>query len=197
MEISVKGSSTSGLISHLQSTHKKEYAEIQGMGTASFAASKKQPSVSSIFDPKPKQKDQKQLREDYENAAANFVMTESQPLNVVEKPAFRRMFSVFHRDAEKVTMLSTKTVKKNIEHVGTLAERAVKMELGKYKVSWTTDHWTGKDSKTYQTITCHYIDDDWKLRRCMIDFKVSRYSVEALRVNAFTRTAKKYLRSTT
>ncbi len=175
-EISIRGGSTGGLRNHLQRFHLNDYEKMMGIGTSAFTASKSkvksQMSLSSIFPKKEKDKSADDVRTEYINAVTVFIMTDSQPLNIVQSDSFRDLFNPFHKDAEEITKLSPDTVKANILHYGKLAEKAIKIEIGKYKVSWTTDHWTGKDGATYQTITCHYIDDDWNLCSCMIDFKV-------------------------
>lgn len=172
-EIACKDSNTSGMNRHLKSRHLKAWEKMKGVGTAKFEAPKRsQALVTSAFPRKVKDKTVDQLKPEFISVCTNFVMTECQPLNVVEKPAFRRMFAVFHRDADQVTNVSSKAVRDNVLHLGKLAENAVKIELRKHKVSWTTDHWTGKDSATYQTITSHYINSDWELCSSMIDFKV-------------------------
>jgi len=145
---------------------------------------------------KPKEKTRDQLKIEYINASTNWVAATCQPLNVVEQDSFRNMFRPFHPDAPEITNITSDTVRKNIFHLGKLAERATLTEVGKYKVSWTTDHWTGKDGATYQTITCHYIDEEWNLQRCMIDFKVFEGSTTGERIyNDCINVLRKYFTS--
>lgn len=172
VEIATRSGATSGLNKHLQRHHKKEWDVLAGTGTSTYKPLMKQASVAHIFRVKPKEKTRDQLKIDHIHASTNWVVATCQPLNAVEHDSFRDMFRPFHPDAPEITNITSDTVRKNIFHLGKLAERATLAEVGKYKVSWTTDHWTGKDGATYQTITCHYIDEEWNLQRCMIDFKV-------------------------
>ncbi len=172
-EIACKDSSTSGLLRHLKSNHLKAWEKLKGVGTSKFKTPKRnQALVTSAYPRRAKDKTVDELSPEYVEVCTNFVMAEGQPLSVVEKPSFRNMFKVFHRDADQITNVSAESVKDQILHLGKLAENAVKIELHKHLVSWTTDHWTGKDNATYQTITSHYIDSDWQLCSGMIDFKV-------------------------
>ena len=173
-KIACKNGSTGGMRTHLSRCHTAEFDEMEGTGTGAFKICKTtlQPSIDGIFKKKPKEKTANELREEYVNGVTMFIMAKSLPLSLVNCPEFRKLFSIFHKDAEQVTKINQDKVRDNIFHYGKLAERALKIEVEKYTVSWTTDHWTGKDGSTYQTITCHYIDDEWKLRNCMIQFKV-------------------------
>jgi len=38
------------------------------------------------------------------------------------------------------------------------------------KISFTTDCWTSPSSKSFMSITAHFIDDDWKLQHFLLDF---------------------------
>ena len=38
------------------------------------------------------------------------------------------------------------------------------------KISFTTDCWTSPSSKSFMSITAHFIDNDWKLQHLLLDF---------------------------
>lgn len=38
------------------------------------------------------------------------------------------------------------------------------------KISFTTDCWTSLSSKSFMSITAHFIDDDWNLKHLLLDF---------------------------
>ena len=38
------------------------------------------------------------------------------------------------------------------------------------KISFTTDCWTSPSSKSFMSITAHFIDDDWNLKHLLLDF---------------------------
>lgn len=40
----------------------------------------------------------------------------------------------------------------------------------KEKISFTIDIWTSPSSKSFLSLTAHYIDNDWKLRNVLVDF---------------------------
>jgi hypothetical protein len=38
------------------------------------------------------------------------------------------------------------------------------------KISFTTDCWTSPSSKSFMSITAHFIDNNWKLQHILLDF---------------------------
>ena len=38
------------------------------------------------------------------------------------------------------------------------------------KISFTTDCWTSPSSKSFMSITAHFIDNDWNLKHLLLDF---------------------------
>ena len=38
------------------------------------------------------------------------------------------------------------------------------------KISFTTDYWTSPSTKSFMSITAHFIDDNWILQHILLDF---------------------------
>ena len=178
-EISARGGSTKGLNGHLKLLHRKEYDLLAGTGTSAFGASK---CISSVFPKKPKAKTVDDLKEEHKQVTTNFIIANAQPLSIVNSSAYRNLFRPWHKDADKITNISSMKVRDNIFHLGKLGKRATMKEVRLHEGSWTTDHWTGYCGTTYSTMTYHYIDNDWNMCSSMIDFKVFSGSTTGKRI---------------
>jgi hypothetical protein len=98
-----------------------------------------------------------------------WVITSQQPFTVVEEPSFIEFVHTLHPG---VLLPSADTVKRNIydlyeENVGKI-KNILQMVPG--KISFTTDIWTSPSTKSFLSLTAHFIDKDWKLQSVIIDF---------------------------
>ncbi|KAL3759277.1 hypothetical protein ACHAWU_002078 [Discostella pseudostelligera] len=101
-------------------------------------------------------------------ATTAWVIEENQPLNSVEKPAFRRMLETIDPFCPKTTI---KAVRNDISYLGLVSREALKRELkGKY-FSLTTDHWTSPNDETYSCLTAHWIENG-KMHQAVLTFEV-------------------------
>jgi hypothetical protein len=102
------------------------------------------------------------------NAITAWVIEENQPLNAVEKPAFKRMLQTIDRTCPLPTRSN---LREDIMYLGKVAREALKQELsGKY-FSVTTDHWTSPNDETYSCLTVHWIENG-VMHRAVLAFEV-------------------------
>ncbi|CAN0390830.1 unnamed protein product, partial [Discosporangium mesarthrocarpum] len=91
------------------------------------------------------------------------MVLENQPLQIVEKVSFRRMIA-----ATNPTLSVTKSREAVMDQL--VLKKAgecqkVKEELKGQVVAVTTDGSTGKDIRSFISLTLHYIDKKWTTRR--------------------------------
>lgn len=69
-------------------------------------------------------------------------------------------------------MPSADTIKENIFSLYEENIKKIKDFLQKVsrKISFITDIWTSPSTKSFLSLTAHFIDDKWKLRNMIIDF---------------------------
>jgi len=166
-DISIKGRTTSGLKRHLQSRHREQFESINDTASTSSETTGQQ-SISHLFS---KAKNMNDIHTKYVHAVTNFIIAESQPFTIVASPEFRGLFRPFHKEANKITEVSSYQLREEIFTLRLIAKKATKLEVDVQKGSWTTDHWTGCNDATYTTTTFHYIKQ-WSLRNIIVDFKV-------------------------
>lgn len=101
-------------------------------------------------------------------ATTAWVIEENQPLNAVEKPAFRRMLKTIDPLCPQT---SAKKLRDDISFLGLVSREALKRELkGKY-FSLTTDHWTSPNDETYSCLTAHWIENS-EMHSAVLAFEV-------------------------
>ena len=129
----------------------------------------------------------------YRTAAAALAIEELIPFAKFKSPAWMRMLEVFNNkvcscfqsfislishfvtyfQAAQIVDVGRDKMRDDIITLGTWTELAVVKELKGKKVSWTTDHWTGKDSHTYTTVTGHWIcNKTWTTQSAVLEFKI-------------------------
>lgn len=168
VNIKIRAGTTSSMNKHLSSKHRTKWDEVMNPNPIKSGT---QMCMDVLFPKKIKEKTTEELREEFTNAATNFVIENCMPFTIVASKAFRNLFIPFHKNADQITKISANRVREAIFERGALAKKATLMEVSRFKGSWTCDHWTGKDGATYTTTTFHYIKN-WSLRSIVVDFKV-------------------------
>jgi hypothetical protein len=95
-------------------------------------------------------------------------------------PAWK--FEVIDKKAPKLFVLTSNKLREEVSKIGLYTRQATKIEINRHKCAFTTDHWTGPNNETYTTLTGHYIDNDWSLCSCVLDFRVFHGSTNGQRV---------------
>jgi hypothetical protein len=171
--VSCKAGNTSGMKRHFMTHHRKEYEAMQVKKPSSDQA-KKAGSINRFYPLQ--QKDYffgiEDIKRQFKVAVASWVVQEAVPISMVEAPSFRNMFEPFNKKASEITNVNRHTVREEIMTMGRYAWKATEIEMTGREVAWTTDHWTGPNDETYSTVTSHFINDNWTLESCCLDFKV-------------------------
>jgi hypothetical protein len=157
-----KSGSTNGLKRHLVSRHKKEYkSTLQGghkhvSGSGSVSTKQGSGSVSTT------------KAANYEESRNRWIVLTHQPLSVVEDPCFRRMIAALGGPTVKVDVSRAEVMDQLV--AAEQKERArLREELRDQTVSVTTDAWNGADYRSYISLSIHFINEEWELKRCELD----------------------------
>uniref|UniRef100_A0A803N1H5 BED-type domain-containing protein n=1 Tax=Chenopodium quinoa TaxID=63459 RepID=A0A803N1H5_CHEQI len=102
---------------------------------------------------------------------ARMVIVDEQPFSIVEREGFRYFCSVavpqFH-------IPSRFTVARDVKNIFVCESGKLKKLIGclKSRVSLTTDCWTSIQNFNYLCLTAHFIDDNWKLHKRILNFQL-------------------------
>ncbi|XP_054745524.1 E3 SUMO-protein ligase ZBED1-like [Anastrepha obliqua] len=102
-----------------------------------------------------------------DNAISEFVACSIQPFTLVEETSFRKLIKVLDPRYE---LPSRKTLK-HVQMENLLIKMKAKLSTTLDKVDHlaiTTDLWTSRASKSFITVTCHFIDEDYILRSAVL-----------------------------
>jgi hypothetical protein len=98
-----------------------------------------------------------------------WIIVNQHPFTIVEEPNF---VNFVHTLCPNAVIILADTVKRRIidlyESNTSEIQKNFQDILG--KISFTIDIWTSPSTKSFLSITAHYIDNDWKLRNVLIDF---------------------------
>nr|XP_043616011.1 zinc finger BED domain-containing protein RICESLEEPER 2-like [Erigeron canadensis] len=102
-------------------------------------------------------------------AVAEMIIIDELPLSFVENEGFRRLMKVCQ---PALHIVSRTTIKKDcyelyLEQKAILKEQLKKSPL---RVCLTTDTWTSLQRIDYMCLTSHYVDENWKLQKKVINF---------------------------
>ncbi|KAL6654142.1 hypothetical protein ACP70R_007607 [Stipagrostis hirtigluma subsp. patula] len=104
-------------------------------------------------------------------ALARFVVLQELPFSLVDHEPFRTFCATLNPWFE---MVSRTTIKEDI--VGSYEEQRLALREiihnSDSRVSLTADFWTSVQNMGYLCITCHFIDNDWKLQKRIIAFRL-------------------------
>ena len=97
----------------------------------------------------------------------DLITTDLQPLSIVENSGFVALLKFLN---PKYRLPSRKLLKIWVANKYEEAKRNVKDELSRVKkVCITTDGWTSINADSFLTVTCHFINDNFKLKTITIE----------------------------
>ncbi|XP_058803449.1 uncharacterized protein LOC131671209 [Phymastichus coffea] len=168
--IPMKGSNTSGLKSHIQRHHKKEYKRLFPSNTLSTSETlsniKSQRTLDSLLKDSGKKVDKNRMIVtwlSFKNLPKNF-FDDMETQNFV---AFiNDKFSVPNKS--QASIMITEELKKMQNNVKELLRK------NDSKFAFTLDAWSGKTRKSYYGVSVHYITEEWNLRSFTLDFVPSK-----------------------
>ncbi|BBH01845.1 BED zinc finger [Prunus dulcis] len=162
MHVVAKKNGTSNLLSHL-ANQCKEYLgrDIKKPKTLSFQPKKSEEEgklIATSYSPK-------KCRE----AIVRYIILDEQPFRVVVGEGFRDMLRVFEPRLQVPYRIT-------IERDFLKLYKKEKIKLKDYlvanrqRVSLTTDTWSSHQNLNYMCLTAHYIDDQWRLHKKILNF---------------------------
>lgn len=101
---------------------------------------------------------------------AEWISVDLQPFSVVERVEFQQFI---HTLDSRYTIPCRQTIKQEVDSLFSQRRANIQLEMNGFttKIALTTDIWTSSCNHTaYLGITMHYIDSDWKLKKCILDF---------------------------
>jgi len=101
---------------------------------------------------------------------AQWISVDLQPFSVVERVEFQQFI---HTLDSRYTIPCRQTIKQEIDSLFSQRRTNIQLEMNSFttKVALTTDIWTSSHNHTsYLGITMHYIDNNWDLKKCILDF---------------------------
>ncbi|CAB4421281.1 unnamed protein product [Rhizophagus irregularis] len=98
-----------------------------------------------------------------------WIIINQHSFTVVEESAFANLIYTLEPDAR---LISADTVKRRIMDLYENNVNKVKESFKNIrgKIFFTIDIWTSPSSKSFLSLTAHYINNDWKLRNVLVDF---------------------------
>ncbi|XP_025681395.1 zinc finger BED domain-containing protein RICESLEEPER 1-like [Arachis hypogaea] len=107
--------------------------------------------------------------EDCKKSVAEFVVLDEMPFKVVEGIGFRKMLNHFE---PRFTVPSRWTVSRDCFQLYLDEKKKLKEWLAKScaRVCLTTDCWTSTQNYNYMSLMAHFVDDEWKLQKRIINF---------------------------
>ena len=103
----------------------------------------------------------------FRRALASYFVEDELPFRHVEGKGFRK-YSLYMNP--KFFAPSRITVAKDIGKLYEEEKKKLMKVLQPYWTSITTDCWTSIQNANYMIVTCHWINDVWKLQRKIINF---------------------------
>ena len=108
--------------------------------------------------------DQRKSRE----MCSHMMMFHEYPFTLVEHVMFNKFVKMLTPYWERITWA---TAKKDCFTTYNNTKQKLKALLkGVHKVNITTNMWTSHQKSLYMVVTCHYIDSEWHLNRCVLNF---------------------------
>jgi len=85
-----------------------------------------------------------------------------QPLSTVESPYFRKWMDSISLHYKR---MSREGVKETLSLLAGVMREQIKKLISRKFISLTGDKWSSVSHQGYLGLTCHFIDDDWTLKR--------------------------------
>ena len=109
-----------------------------------------------------------------DDAVLKMIVTDLQPLSVVEDGGLNNLVSILD---SRYQLPSRATITRRLpELYAEVKAKLYKQLAATSNVSFTTDIWTSRQTKSYCCITAHYISVDWELKSSLLEtFEFNNY----------------------
>jgi zinc finger BED domain-containing protein 1 (E3 SUMO-protein ligase ZBED1) len=107
-------------------------------------------------------------QKDLEELLIKWIVSSNQPLSEVDEHNFRAFINALNPSFQ---IPSRNTLKKNIEIKYQEEKERIKirLQLAPNSFSLTSDVWTSCSNDSYLSLTCQYIDSDWRMNKILLD----------------------------
>nr|GEV64653.1 zinc finger BED domain-containing protein RICESLEEPER 2-like [Tanacetum cinerariifolium] len=107
----------------------------------------------------------------YREKMAIAIIQHNYSFSYVEHDATRQLHKFLHRDANHI---SRNTAKLDVLAIYMMEKANLKLKLEKAsnRICFTSDLWSSITSDGYMALTAHYVDEDWVLRKKVLNFRV-------------------------
>ncbi|XP_058189242.1 zinc finger BED domain-containing protein RICESLEEPER 2-like [Rhododendron vialii] len=105
--------------------------------------------------------------DDCKRALAEMVIIDELPFRFVEGIGFRKFCKVMQ---PKFSPVSRQTITREVGAIHKNERAKLKKFLKGRRICLTTDTWTSIQNLNYMCLTAHFIDDDWKLQKRILNF---------------------------
>ncbi|CAL5414902.1 unnamed protein product [Camellia sinensis] len=157
-----KGHGTSNLLSHSANCQKYPYRELErGQQTLSFQPKK---DGEEGVDLEAMSFNEEASRK----ALAEMIILDELPFRFVDGIGFKRFCNVLQPKFK--TIPSRITIAKDVAVIFNKERDSLRKTLKGRRVCLTTDTWTSIQNINYMCLAVHFIDDDWKLQKRIINF---------------------------
>ncbi|GKC44821.1 zinc finger BED domain-containing protein RICESLEEPER 2-like protein, partial [Tanacetum coccineum] len=99
---------------------------------------------------------------------SHMIMVHELPFNFVEYDLFNLLMKEANPAFNKISRASTRQDCISSYEIG--RKRIQKLLNSVNRVSVTTDMWTSNQNIHYMVVTCHFVDSDFKLNKCILSF---------------------------
>lgn len=96
------------------------------------------------------------------------VIIDELPFRFVEGVGFRKFCQILQPKFDKIP--SRITISRDVVNIFNRESDSLRKALHGRRVCLTTDTWTSIQNLNYMCLTVHFIDDDWKLQKRIINF---------------------------
>ncbi|XP_050259181.1 zinc finger BED domain-containing protein RICESLEEPER 3-like [Quercus robur] len=103
-------------------------------------------------------------------ALAEMVIIDELPFRYVEGYGFKKFVSTLQPKLRLKDIPSRQTVARDVIGIYNSEREKLRKSLKGCRVCLTTDTWTSIQNLNYMCLTCHFIDDAWKLHKRILNF---------------------------
>ncbi|XP_075640576.1 zinc finger BED domain-containing protein RICESLEEPER 2-like [Castanea sativa] len=103
-------------------------------------------------------------------ALAEMIIIDELPFRCVEGYGFKKYVTTLQPKLCLKDILSRQTVARDVIEICNCEREKLRKSLKGCRVCLTTDTWTSIQNLNYMCLTCHFIDDAWKLHKRILNF---------------------------
>ncbi|KAL0005989.1 hypothetical protein SO802_013550 [Lithocarpus litseifolius] len=103
-------------------------------------------------------------------ALTEMIIIDGLPFRFVERYGFQKYSTTLQPKLQIRDIPSRQTVARDVIGIYGVGREKLKEALKGCRVCLTMDIWTSIQNLNYMSLTCHFIDDDWKLHKRILNF---------------------------